>query len=117
MPQDAQAVYRLFVEWRNKEKPHVRLLYEGNQTSSNIQDKLPIPNRMYISIVVKKTDSTSNFKHQAGNIITYPTKQALIPATLLLKPNKPGIVNVILKVSTVILCTCYRFLFQRAQSK
>lgn len=103
MPQDSQAIYRLFVEWRNKGKPHVRLLYEGNQTSSNLQDKLPVPNRMYVSIVVKKTDSTTNFEHQAGNIITYPTKQALIPTTLPLKPNNPGIEDVILKVSTVIL--------------
>ena len=58
---------------------------------------------MYVSIVVKKTDSTTNFEHQAGNIITYPTKQALIPTTLPLKPNNPGIEDVILKVSTVIL--------------
>ena len=103
LPQDSQAIYRLFVEWRNKGKPHVRLLYEGNQTSSNLQDKLPIPSRMYVSIVVKQANSTTNFEHQAGSIITYPTKQALIPATLPLKPNNPGIVDVILKVSTVIL--------------
>ncbi|KAM7433239.1 the G-protein coupled receptor 2 [Porites harrisoni] len=91
LPQDSQAIYRLFVEWRNKGKPHVRLLYEGNQTSSNLQDKLPIPSRMYVSIVVKQADSTTNFEHQAGSIITYPTKQALIPATLPLKPNNPAI--------------------------
>jgi len=84
--QDAQPIYRLFMEWRHKGKLHVRLLYEGNETFSVIKGKLPFPHRMYVSVVIEK----QQFKHQAGNILTYPTKQALIPQTKYSTPSKPA---------------------------
>jgi len=84
--QDAEPIYRLFMEWRHNGRLHVRLLYEGNETSSVIKGKLPSPHRMYVSVVIEK----KQFKHQAGNILTYPTKQALIPQTKYSMPSKPG---------------------------
>ena len=84
-PQDAQPIYRLFMQWRHKGKLNVRLLYEGEKTSVVITGKLPVPNKKYVSVVLKNIAATTNFKHLAANILTsYPTKQALFPA------NKPG---------------------------
>ena len=83
---NAQPIYRLFIEWKREGKVHVSLLYEGKATSGVIRGRLPTPHRMYVSVVVKK----QQFDHQAGNIVTYPTKQALIPGTRFTPSRKPG---------------------------
>ena len=82
---DAQPMYRLFIEWEHEGKVHVSLLYEGKETSGVIRGRLPTPHRMYVSVVVKK----KRFEHQAGNIVNYPTKQAVIPGTHF-TPRIPG---------------------------
>lgn len=81
----AQPIYRLFMEWWHKEKIHVRLLCETNQTSCEFIGKLPFPNRMYVSTVVMKQPHT----FQAGSIRSYPTKKVLIPEIEKI-PSKPG---------------------------
>lgn len=74
---DDEPEYHLFIEWRDKGKVNVELLYEGNETSAVIKRTLPVPHRIYVSVVVKR----KQFEHLAGNIMTYPTKQALIPGS------------------------------------
>ena len=83
--QDTQVIYRLFIQWRPGGKIHVRLLCETNQTSCVVKEKLPVPYRMYVSVVLVKEVR----KFQAGNIRSYPTKQVLIPEVGNL-PTKPG---------------------------
>lgn len=80
--QDAQPIYRLFMEWRHKKQVHVRLLCETNQTSCEVKGKLPYPNRMYVSVVAKKNPHT----FQAGNIRSKPTQKVWIPGI----PSIPG---------------------------
>ena len=82
---DGEPVYHLFIEWKDKGKVNVELLYEGNETSTVIKSALPVPHRIYVSVVAKK----KQFKHLAGNIMTYPTKRALIPGSHLIS-DKPG---------------------------
>lgn len=66
-------------------KIHVRLLCETNQTSCVVKERLPVPHRMYVSVVLVK----EVHKFQAGNIRSYPTKKILIPEIGNL-PTKPG---------------------------
>ena len=83
--QDAQPIYRLFMDWRHKGKVHVRLLCETNQTSCEFKGKLPFPNLMYVSVVMVKQPHT----FQAGNIGSYPTKKVFVSG-MGRTPTKPG---------------------------
>lgn len=82
--QDSQLIYRLFMQWTNNGRIHVRLLCEGNQTSCAVKGKLPVPHRMYVSVVVRKPGH--NFEE--GKLHSYPTKKALLPSQEE-KPTKP----------------------------
>ena len=83
--QDTKVIYRLFIQWRPRGKIHVRLLCETNQSSCVVKRKLPVPNRMYVGVVLVKEVP----EFQAGNIRSYPTQQVLIPEIGNL-PTKPG---------------------------
>ncbi|KAJ7383389.1 Immunoglobulin C-2 Type [Desmophyllum pertusum] len=85
--QDAQPIYRLFMEWRHGGRIHVRLLYEGNHTSCKVKGKLPTPHLMYVSVIPSKRVHTDFL---AANLHSYPTKKpVLIPVTGVI-PSKPG---------------------------
>ena len=78
-------MYRLFMQWKNKGRIHVRLLYEGNQTSCEVNGRLPIPHRLYVSVVIVKPVQ----KFQAGTMYSHPTKKVVIPLSEEI-PTKPG---------------------------
>lgn len=73
------------MEWRHGGQVHVRLLCETNLTSCVVKGKLPLPHRVYVSVVFVK----EVHKFQAGNIRSYPTKKVVIPEIGDL-PTKPG---------------------------
>lgn len=81
-----QVIYRLLMERRPKGRVHVRLLCETNQTSCVVKARLPVPHRMYVSVVLVKEVHKS---FQAGNIRSYPTERVLITEIGNL-PTKPG---------------------------
>lgn len=83
--QGNQVIYRLFMEWRHRGQVNVRLLCETNLTSCVVKGKLPLPHRVYVSVVFVK----EVHKFLAGNIRSYPTKKVVIPDIDDL-PTKPG---------------------------
>jgi len=72
--QGNQVFYRLFMEWRHRGQVNVRLLCETNLTSCVVKGKLPLPHRVYVSVVFVK----EVHKFLAGNIRSYPTKKVVI---------------------------------------
>ena len=83
--QDNQVIYRLFMEWKSRGQVHVRLLCETNVTTCVVAERLPVPHRVYVSVVLVKEVP----KFQAGNIRSYPTRKVFIPEIGNL-PTKPG---------------------------
>ena len=63
----------------------MRLLCETNLTSCVVKGKLPLPHRVYVSVVFVK----EVHKFQAGNIRSYPTEKVMFPEIDDL-PTKPG---------------------------